>query len=314
MARAASTRHQASFLSRSGTALALLWRLPRNVGALAILAGVVLIASFSLAALPGFLARMSDRGLQRAARDAAPYERNIALTQVGFTPFRPNGAALAQAGGVADVEAAGGDLQGAMPATVQAIISQRTLAADGPRWIVRYLPGTPAFPYPRYLQLRYQSGINDRTQLVAGRLPAPHQPASLAQLTGNPSAGSDPLPVFETAFTPDTAQEMGVKVGDRLIVVSDQAYWRETQLRRQPAAYQIVIEVVGLFEARDEEDEYWFNESRPLHPTVLETPDVTLIYATGLLAPNDFPALQRATSPEPWTYQWRYFIDPSRLN
>src|SRR3954451_22792723 len=108
MARAVGTRHQASLVSRPGAALALLWRLPRNFGALAILAGVVLIASFSLAALPGFLARMSDQGLQRAVRDAAPYERNIALTQVGFTPFRPNGAALAQAGSVTEVEAAGG--------------------------------------------------------------------------------------------------------------------------------------------------------------------------------------------------------------
>src|SRR3954452_8205851 len=127
MARAASTRHQASFLSRSGTALALLWRLPRNAGALAILAGVVLIASFSLAALPGFLARMSDRGLQRAVRDAAPYERNIALTQVSFAPLRPNGAAFAQVSGVATVDSAGDDLQAAMPATVRAIIGQRTV-------------------------------------------------------------------------------------------------------------------------------------------------------------------------------------------
>src|SRR6476469_8920483 len=154
MARAAGTRQQASFVARPGATLALLWRLPRNFGALAILAGVVLIASFSLAALPGFLARMSDQGLQRAVREAAPFERNIALTQVGFTPLRPNGAIFAQVAGVADLDTAGGELQAAMPATVQALISQRTLAADGPRWIVRNLPGTPAFPYPRYLQLR----------------------------------------------------------------------------------------------------------------------------------------------------------------
>lgn len=314
MARAAGTRQRAPLVARPGAALALLRRLPRNAGALAILAGVVLVASVSLAALPGFLARMSDRGLQRAIRDAAPFERNIALTQVGFTPLRPNGAALAQVAGVADVEAAGDDLQAAMPATVRAIISGRTLAADGPRWIVRDLPGATPFNYPRFLQLRYQGGIDDRIRLVAGHLPAPREPASLAQLTGNPAAGTDPLPVFETAFTPETAQEMGLKVGDRIIVVSDQAYWRETQLRRQPAAYQIVIEVAGLFEARDSDDEYWFDDTRPLHPTVLETPDVTLIYATGLLAPDAFPALQRVTSPEPWTYQWRYFIDPARLS
>src|SRR6476620_9976073 len=135
MARAVGTRHQPSLASRPGAVLALLRRLPRNAGALAILAVVTLIASFSLAALPGFVARMSDRGLQRAVSEAAPYNRNIALTQVSFTPLSATGAALPLPTGVADVEARGGDLQRVMPAAVQAIIRQRVLVADGFCWI-----------------------------------------------------------------------------------------------------------------------------------------------------------------------------------
>lgn len=314
MARTTGTRRMAAFVSQPGAAAALLWRLPRNFGALAILASVILIASFSLAALPGYLARMSDQGLRRAIREAEPYARNIALIQVGATPLQPNGPPAARSATVADVEASGGDLQATMPATVQAIIGGRTVVADGPRWIVRKLPGAAPYGYQHYLQLRYQGGITERTRLVAGRLPAMREGASLAQLTGNPAAGTDILPVFETVFTPATAQEMGMQIGDRIIVVSDPAYWRETQLRRQPAAYQIVIEVVGLFEGLDPEDQYWYDEPYPLRPILVETPDFTFSYSTGLLAPEAYPALRQVTNPEAWTYQWRYFIEPNRLD
>ncbi|HET8628818.1 MAG TPA: hypothetical protein VFL91_15460 [Thermomicrobiales bacterium] len=311
MARAVGARRQASLAARPGAALALLRRMPRNLRALAILAAVVLVAAFSLAALPGFAARMSDAGLRRAVGEAPPYARDIALTQVSPGPLLPDGSPMTAS--LANLDTVGGDLQEALPPAVQAPIARRTVVADGPRWIVHDLPGVAPFASPRYLQLRYQSGIDDQIRLVAGRLPVPRPPATLAQLTGNPAAGADPLPVFETALTPEVAQALGLRVGDRVIVVSDPTYWSQTGLVRQPAAYRLVIEVVGLIAARNEDDEYWFGDPNLLQPTVVDTGNVTLIYATGLLAPEDFAALQRVTSPEAWTYQWRYFVAPGRL-
>ncbi|HEX5501551.1 MAG TPA: FtsX-like permease family protein [Thermomicrobiales bacterium] len=311
MARAVGARRRAAFVARPGAALALLRRLPRNGGALAILAGVVLVAGFSLAALPGFVARMSDDGLRQAVGAAPPYARDIALTQVSPGPLLPDGSPTTA--DLANLGTVGGDLQAALPPAVRGVIARRTVVADGPRWIVQDFPGVAPFPFPRYLQLRYQSDGDGQVRLVAGRLPAPHAPATLAQLTGNPAAGADPLPVFETAFTQETAQALGLRVGDRVIVVSDPAYWRQTGLVRQPAPYRVVIEVVGIVAARDQDDEYWFGDPTLLRPNVIDTPDVTLIYATGLLAPDDFATLQRVTSPEAWTYQWRYFVAPERL-
>lgn len=305
MARTLGPRSRPASPARAG---ALLWRLPRNLGALAILAGVVLIAGFSLAALPGYLARMSDAGLRKAIGEAPPFARNIALTQVSENPLQPNGGPSGRGGDVVGLAGAGEDLLAAMPGPVRATIRERTVVADGPRWIVRPAPGDPAFPFPRFLQLRYQNGLDDRIRLQGGRLPAAREPEVV------PTLGADPLPVFETALTPSTARALGLAIGDRVIVVSDPDYWRATQLRRQPAPYQLVIEVVGLFEPANADDEYWFAEPFPLRPIVIETPDITLIYAAGLLAPDAYRALHQRTTPEAWTYQWRYFVETARID
>ena len=304
--------------ARRGTPFAaiggLLRRLPRNPGALAILACIVLVTSFSLAALPGFVARMSDDGLQRTVADARPFERNISLTQVSALPLGPTGSPNPLIRNVGDAEAVGATLQAAMPPLVQGAIDRRTAVIDTPRWIVRGLPGAPQVATQRFLQLRHQSDLDGRLRLVEGRLPAPRNPATLAALTGDAGAGNDELPVYEMAVSRATAEELEIVLGGRVLVTADPAYLRESGLRLPPANYRIVVEVVGLIEATAPTDQFWLDDPRLMQPGVFETPDFTLIYGTGLLAPEAFPDLLRRTSPEPWTYQWRYFTDPTRLN
>ncbi len=295
----------------------LLRRLPRNHAALALLAAIVLVTSFSLAALPGYVTRMSDDGLRRSVTDARPFERNLSLTQVSALPLGPTGAPTAQPRNLADVEATGAALQGAMPSLVQNALVRREVVADAPRWRVQAIPGAPPVFSQRFLQLRIQSGIDSRTKLVAGRYPASRPAATLAQLTGNPAAGGDLLPVYEMAISQATAEALEIRNGDRLLAAADPVYLRDSGLRLPPANYRVIVEVVGLIDLADgtnQTDDYWLDDPRLMQPGVFETPDVTMIYATGLLAPDAFQPLLRLTSPEPWTYQWRYFTDPARLN
>lgn len=293
----------------------LLRRTPHNHGAFAILAAIVLITSFSLAGLPGFVNRMSDDGLRRTIADARSYERNITLTQIGQFP-RTSLTSTVLVSNLADVESAGGTLQKEMPPLVQGAITEQTVVLDSPRWTLRSLPGAPAPSSQRFLQLRLQSDIDGRIKLLDGRLPAPRTPASYRAMTGTalPQTQSDTLLVYETAISPLTAELLEVSIGDRLLAVADQAYLRSSGLRTPPGNYQLLIEIVGLIDTVDPTDEYWLEDTRLQRPGVFETPDFTLIYATGLLAPEDYGRMLTDTYPEPWTYQWRYFIDPQRLN
>jgi putative ABC transport system permease protein len=215
-----------------------------------------------------------------------------------------------------DVEQAGTMLQGAMPASVQGAIARQTTVIDSPRWTLSGLPGAPTPSVQRFLQLRLQSDFDGRVNVIEGRLPTPRPPTSYREVTGMEPAQnrSDTLLVYETAISRATAELLEVRVGDRLIAVADQAYLRASSLRTPPGTYQILIEFVGLIEPVNPADEYWLDDTRLQRPGVFETGDFTLVYATGLLARDDFSRLITDTYPEPWTYQWRYFIDPQRLN
>ncbi|MFN8512725.1 MAG: hypothetical protein U0841_09090 [Chloroflexia bacterium] len=312
MARTLERPRQGRLAATPAALGGLLRRLPRNHGALAILACIVLITSFSLAALPGFVNRMSDDGLRRSISDAQSFERHISLTQIGAAPRSATGTTNVAVGSLGDVESLGATLK-AMPPLVQGAIARQTVVADGPRWLVRGLPGAPPVLTQRYMQLRIQSGIEQQITVTEGRLPARRTPTSYAQVTGTAAQGSDVLLVYETAISRATAERMEVKVGDRLLATADPVYLRDTQLRAPPANYRIMVEIVGLIDTVAPTDDYWLGDASLQRPGVFETPDVTMVYSIGLLAPDAFGPLLTDTSPEPWTYQWRYFIDAQRL-
>ena len=119
-------------------------------------------------------------------------------------------------------------LQQEMPSPVQGAIDRRTAVIDAPALDPQRPARRPAARIQRFLQLRYQSGFDGQVRLIEGRLPGHAPRPRCRELTGDPSrpAKSDLLLVFETAFTPATARTAGREVGDRLIVVSDPAYWR----------------------------------------------------------------------------------------
>lgn len=313
MARVAASPRPARPLAALGAVGGLLRSLPRNRAALAILAAIVLAASASLAALPGYVNRMSDDGLRRAVADARPYARNISLTQVGPLPRSANGSSTVPINGLNDVVSLGSALQETMPAIVRGAIERQEVVLDAPRWTVRGLPGAPPVLTQRFLQLRLQSNIAGRIRVTEGRLPARRDPVSASQVTGATATGTDRLLVYETAISRATAEQLAVRVGDRLLASADPVYLRDSGLRGPPAVYRVLVEIVGLIEVVAPADDYWLDDSRLSQPGVFETPDVTLVYGTGLLAPEAFARLLGETSPEPWTYEWRYFVDPTRL-
>jgi putative ABC transport system permease protein len=313
MARALERPRPSRLAAAPAAVGGLLRRLPRNHGALAIFGCIVLITSFTLAALPGYVNRMSDDGLRRSITDARSFERHLSVTQVGFQPFPATGTTPLLVRNLGDVEGVGATLQGAMPPIVQGAIERRAVVIDTPRWTLSGLPGTPPGGPQRFLQLRLQSDIDGRIRVVEGRLPAPRPPVSFREVTGTVRQESDVLLVYETAISRETAERLGVRVGDRLLAVADMVFLRAAGLRFPPANYRILVEFVGLIETIAPTDDYWLEDNRLQRPGVFENADVTVIYATGLLAPTAFGQLIAETSPEPWTYQWRYFVDAEQL-
>ena len=111
------------------------------------------------------------------------------------------------------VDAAGAELQAQVPPAVSGLFVDRVYTADTPRWRITSDTKTPSL-----LTLRVQQGVADQIRYVAGRAPtgelktvfrARPAPSGLASLAR------------EVALSTDTAEAMGVELGDTLQLVLD---------------------------------------------------------------------------------------------
>ncbi|HSL34031.1 MAG TPA: FtsX-like permease family protein, partial [Candidatus Limnocylindrales bacterium] len=75
------------------------------------------------------------------------------------------------------------------------------------------------------------------------------------------------------------------------------------------------VDVVGAFEANDEEEEYWLDDTALIRPSFRQAGDRDLVDMTALVAPSAYAVLLESTSGlhPPYRYLWRYFVDPGRL-
>ena len=75
------------------------------------------------------------------------------------------------------------------------------------------------------------------------------------------------------------------------------------------------VEVVGSFEAIDEDEEYWLDDTALIRPSIRRSGDNDLVDMTALVAPEAYDELIDATSTShfPMRYAWRYFTDADEL-
>jgi hypothetical protein len=160
-----SSRRSTTLASLPGTIVALLRRLRTDLPVLGTVVGVTLVTAFIFAAIPLGFNRMSDNGLRQAVGNAPSYLKNIQATRANTI------SATGDVDGALDAEAA--KFESSLAPSIQGIIDHRAVVVDSPRLTVQNLPGQPAFPFPRYITMRYQNDLAAHTTLIDGRLPAP---------------------------------------------------------------------------------------------------------------------------------------------
>jgi putative ABC transport system permease protein len=278
----------------------LLRRLRGEIGIALLIVGLVAATSLVFSAAPRLLDRVSDDGLRHELATSGPVQRNLQLSTVSVLPD--------QEGSLEAVNALGDELAAEFPPVVRNAIGQRLLAFTTVRFAI---PDPPA--YTTFLTLRYQSGLEDAIRVTDGRLPA-----STGDALAQASFGLDPAeeppppvpPVFEIALSDATAAEIGVGVGDVLLGAADggDPLIRRTFQRAPEARF----EVVGIYAVTDPDAEAWYADRALQVVNIGGTLDNPIAYATALVAPDTLDGL--VTAQLPLRYQWRYLVDPARLD
>lgn len=284
-----------SLLGTLGAAGLLLRRLRAEQGIALLIVALVAVTSFAFAAGPRLLNRVSDDGLQHALRAAAPADRNITLELDSRLPVGSDG-------GISSIRAHGERLADDLPESIARLVSFRQVRFTGVRLTVLEPPS-----YDTRITLRYQDRLTDETQLVAGRWPVDRgEPLRPRQLEDD----EPPLVIVEAALSAEAAAEVDIEVGDRLAVVLDGT--DRLLAGRRDRIGPLAIEIVGLYEPRAPDAEYWNGDPDLIEVSQRGEPDAPIAFTTAYVAAEAYASLE--PSRLPFKYEWRLWIDPDRFD
>lgn len=279
----------------------LVTRLRRDQLPALLLAVMVLVTALLAAMAPRLFNNVADAGLRYQIADVANVtQRNL---QLGRITFIPSGG-----GGMAAVAATENEIESGLPASVRSLISGDSFVAESFTWRI---PDRPV-ERPGFLNLRFQADLDGHIRLVEGRMPTGEvgqttAPGPTGQIGGG---GELPATAFEVALSTTTADDLGYSIGDRLELVPDPDDPLVGRFGLQQAA---VAEVVGLYEVVDPNADFWVGDYALDRPTRIPVGiNVVLLYATALLSPDAYSALDALH--EPMRYTFRYYVDPERVD
>jgi putative ABC transport system permease protein len=271
------------------------------------LIALALVTSFLFAAAPRVIDARADDAMHATINGATSDTRNLAVSQTGRISAGSTQAPLAV------VSATGDKFDQEFPASVFALVRARYTTIDTARFKPLSLEG-------RTVRMRYLEGATEHIQLVSGRLPT-GQTGALAvppdTLLGGtnglnrPTPPPDSLVTFEVALSTASALDLGVGVGDKLQLRTD-----ETDKLAGYSVSYVAVEVVGTYDVPDGADDYWFGDTSLERPQVRSLSSLNQIDdITALVSADAYPTLLDATfdSQLPLRYTWRYQIEATRL-
>jgi putative ABC transport system permease protein len=273
-------------VGRIWAAAFLMRRLRAERGVLLLLVLLVAATSLIVAAAPRLYNSVADAGLRSVLAETSAPRRNIALTR---DVFASPGELTPDA-----VQAQGADLTAQFDPAIQSVITSREVLVASPRFHV-----DPGPKYRTFVTLRSQSGLDDATELVAGRWPA-----HVAPPTG------DAPPQIEIAISRTTAEESGLAVGQVLTAGPDAADQLIVTYGGAEAIAQFPI--VGEFDIKDPSADIWYADNRLEHIGLAFTINEALAFATALIAPDAVPDV--AALGLGVHLEWRSFVDPDRMD
>ena len=278
----------------------LLRRLRVEVGIALLIVGLVVATSFLFSAAPRMLDRVSDDGLRHELVSSGPVQRNLQLSTVSVLPDA--------VGSLDAVNELGDGFADEFPSVLRDAIGDRLLAYTTVRFAIVDPPA-----YTTFVSLRYQSGLEGAMRMVDGRLPAATGDA-LAQASFGLDPAEEPPPPVPPVSTCCFLCHRG---GDRR-----RRWGRPVRQRRHRAdplirrtfqrAPEARFEVVGIYTVTDPNAEAWYGDRALQLVNIGGTQDSPIAFATGLVAPDTLDGL--VTSQLPMRYQWRYLVDPARLD
>jgi putative ABC transport system permease protein len=279
-------------------------RTERNL--LMTLFALVLVTAFVFAAIPRLFNQMSDDGLAHAVRSTSTFQRNIHMSrEMRIAPGAGSDTYL-------PVDQEGEAFQESLAATIQSIIDRREYTVDTVRYRVVNVSSAAAFPFPRYVTLRHQSQVAPHLTMVAGRQAEATDATIVVPRTVLGMPQDTVVPVYEMMLSTETARQLGLLVGDQLVL---EPYADDQLVRLVPRREQnfIALTLVGLFDVRDVNDEFWFGDPQINRAVEYDDGNLVHLFATALMAPDAYRQLFDTTGFS-FRYGWRYFVDPDALD
>ena len=272
----------------------LLRRLRVELGVVLLIVGLVGVTSFLFAAAPRLFNLVADEGVRVAVHDAAPAAANIELSRQTVLPrFNDPLPVVVQQGE---------NQLARFPGGVRALVTRQSIVATSPRFAIVDPPRFTAF-----LSVRHQDTGDGDIEFVAGRMPSS---------TGErlPSIGTPDeerlTPRIEVAVSEASASLLGVEVGDMLEGAVDATDPLIGRPIGQPL--RATFEFVGVFRVPDPGAAAWYGDARLIEPGLRGSVDNPIAFATALIAPDAFADV--VASDLPFRYEWRYFVDPERID
>jgi putative ABC transport system permease protein len=263
---------------------------------------LVLVTAVCAALAPRLFDRFADDALRGEVRQATPFQRNIQLVEETFISPGDRGDRMAE------VAAEGETLERRMPAGVRALFRDTSYFAETIRWKVLEDTNDPGF-----LRLRVQQDVADHIRYVEGRPPteATRQISVPAPTPDDPEAVAD-IAVMEVALSTEAVQRIGLSVGETWNLQPDEV---DRLVGRGVDPVPAAVDVVGSFEAVDEDEEYWLDDTALIRPSIRRSGDNDLVDMTAVVDPEAYDELlgMTRTSHFPMRYAWRYFTDVPRL-
>lgn len=269
---------------------------------------VILITAAAVAAIPIILNRVGDEGLFETLDNAFVIQRGVSVELEGQLP-RDSNAPLST------VTQHGDNYRDNLADSLQTIIDDTQWTVDSPRHhhlMDGLQVATGAFQ--QYFQFRYQSGLDEQTQLVEGREPEPAEPIMLSELTELPDSIEDQeVPRYEVKIGTGTAEIKELSVGDVFALLPDGNDMLNRGASRGYFERYVAVEVVGIFEPLEPESDFWYYDFRTYETDVYTDPDQTIHYSMGIPSESVLEELQAMNDPGNWHYNWRFFVEPGSV-
>lgn len=299
----------------------------------------VLVAAVLLGSTPRLLEEVSSDDLAATVTEPHSANRNIAIERLGRLAPGPEDDPLFR------IHAFGEQFETTeVPESVQSVIADSYSLFESPQYAVEAKPGeVPPHPFDNFLRFTYLDRIEEEMTLVEGRFPETQEPVpwlvggacpstsdeevwlevlELLLETGEPltdedgnvvACAADEINHYEVVVSPDTAEALGLAIGQQMMLSPDTTDSLYFGLALEALQYNLIVSISGIVELSDSDLEYWYGDTDLHQPRIQENADLRIIFAKGIMNPDDYRGLFSDLGFATLRYTYREFVSPTLI-